>query len=140
MSTKGFFKPRHPERYKGDPKNIVYRSGWELRMMTWLDGHPSVSQWASEELIVWYADPVSGNPRRYFPDFLAEIDNKVYMLEVKPFNQTQPSKAKTKRRFLKESMVFARNHAKFTAAERYCAKRGWEFKVLTERELFGHNV
>ena len=70
-------------------------------MMTWLDAHPSVSQWASEELIVWYADPVSGNPRRYFPDFIAEIDDKIYMLEVKPFNQTQPSKAKDKDGFSK---------------------------------------
>jgi len=30
--TQGFFKPKYPEKYKGDPTNIVYRSGYELKI------------------------------------------------------------------------------------------------------------
>ena len=29
MAYKGRFTPKHPEKYVGDVKNIVYRSIWE---------------------------------------------------------------------------------------------------------------
>ena len=30
---KGFFKPKNPQKYNGNPTNIIYRSGWELKFM-----------------------------------------------------------------------------------------------------------
>jgi hypothetical protein len=140
MSYKGFFKCKHPEKYKGNTKAITYRSQWELRVMMWLDQEPKVTQWASEELAVYYVDPTNQHTRRYFPDFLATINEKTYMIEVKPAYQTIPSQAKTKRRFIRESLEFARNIAKWEAARRYCDKRNWTFKIMTERELFGANI
>jgi hypothetical protein len=30
------------------------------------------------------------------------------------------------------------NNAKWEAAKQYCLDRGWEFKILTEQEIFGN--
>jgi len=54
MSYKGTFKPKNPSKYNGDANNIIYRSLWELRVMKYLDDHPKVIWWASEELIIPY--------------------------------------------------------------------------------------
>ena len=32
MSYKGYFKPKNPKKYKGDPTNIIYRSLWEKKL------------------------------------------------------------------------------------------------------------
>ena len=38
MATyKGFFKPKNPQKYNGDPTNIIYRSRWELKFMMYLE-------------------------------------------------------------------------------------------------------
>ena len=42
MSYKGKFKPANYKKYKGDPTNIVYRSLWELKFMTWCDKNESI--------------------------------------------------------------------------------------------------
>ena len=58
MSYKGKFKPHNPGKYVGNSLNIVYRSLWELRFMRYLDSHPNVVQWASEEITIPYYSPV----------------------------------------------------------------------------------
>ena len=68
----GRFKPDNPQKYKGDSSNIIYRSGWELRLMRYLDKHPHVTRWNSEEIIVPYRSPIDGKMHRYFPDFYVE--------------------------------------------------------------------
>ena len=88
MSYKGWFKPQNPKKYKGDPNNIVYRSSWELRVMKWLDEHPNILWWASEELPIRYVSPVDNKIHRYFPDFIARVKENgketTMVLEVKP--------------------------------------------------------
>ena len=69
MAYKGKFKPHNPFKYVGDPTNIIYRSLWELRFMRYLDSHPNVTQWASEEITIPYFSPVDKKIHRYFPDF-----------------------------------------------------------------------
>ena len=34
---KGLFKPLNPQKYKGNHKNIIYRSSWEKRFMGYCD-------------------------------------------------------------------------------------------------------
>jgi len=34
---KGKFKVKNPQKYKGNPSNIIYRSLMELRFMKWCD-------------------------------------------------------------------------------------------------------
>lgn len=139
----GTFKPRNPEKYKGDPTNIVYRSSWELRLMTHFDMHQDVVWWSSEERIIPYRSPIDNRVHRYFPDFLInkrgpDGKTETIMIEVKPRAQTAaPVRQKTQsRKYLNEVMTYGVNQAKWHAAEEYCGDRGWRFIIMTENEIF----
>jgi len=137
---KGKYKPKFPQKYKGDPTNIVYRSSWELNCMTYFDKNPDILWWASEELVIPYRSPIDGKRHRYFPDFIIKTVNKeVIVIEVKPDNQTRepkPQKRLTKK-YLTEVRSWGVNQAKWKAANEYCLDRGWKFTVVTEKQLFG---
>lgn len=142
MAYKGRFTPKNPEKYKGDPENIIYRSLWELRVMKNLDENPNVLQWASEEIVVPYYDPTTRKHRRYFPDFIVRAKRKdgsivTMMLEVKPKAQTIEPKVQSKKtkRYITEVTTWATNQAKWKAAQEFCLDRQWEFKLITEDEL-----
>ena len=140
MSYKGWFKPKNPKKYNGDPNNIVYRSSWELRVMKYLDEHPSVIWWASEELPIPYKSPIDQRVHRYFPDFIARIKQSdketTIVLEVKPYKQTQkPVQKRKTKKFLQEAVAYAVNQEKWRAADLFCKEHGWKFKLITEKEL-----
>ena len=141
-SYKGFFNPKNPKKYNGDSTNIIYRSTWELRVMKWLDNHPNVIWWNSEELIIPYRSPVDNKMHRYFPDFIIKLkesneDIKTYVIEVKPKRQTLPPKQKSRvtKSYLYEVQTYAVNQSKWNAADEWCKDRRLEFKVITETEL-----
>ena len=144
-NKKGFFKPKNPQKYKGNPNRIVFRSSWELKMMDFFDKSPNIISWQSEEKAIAYRSPVDNKIHRYYPDFIIEIKNQenkieTIIIEVKPFNQTtepRSPKDKNNKKFLKEVMTYGVNNAKWEAAKFYCEKRGWKFKILTEKEIFG---
>ena len=142
MAYKGRFHPKNPQKYIGDPSNIIYRSMWELRFMRYLDSHPSILEWASEEIVIPYYSPVDKKMHRYFPDFWVKSkgsDNQIntMLIEIKPEVQTkQPiKKDKHPRRYINELKTFGVNNAKWQAAESFCRDKNWQFKVLTEKEL-----
>ena len=139
---KGHFKPRNPQKYKGDPTSIVYRSSWELRYMSYLDTHQDVIQWSSEELIIPYRSPLDNKVHRYFPDFQVQlrkrdgaIENVV--VEIKPAKETKPPVVQNKptKRYLHEVYTWGINSAKWKAAEEFCKDRKWKFMIMTEKEL-----
>lgn len=139
----GVFKPKNPSKYVGDPTKVVYRSGWEHKLMRKLDESSTIIGWNSEDVVIPYISPVDGRAHRYFVDFLVVAkspngDKIVTLIEVKPYAQTiQPVKTarKTKERFMSEIATYAVNQAKWAAAEAYCVKRGWKFTVLTENDI-----
>ena len=137
MSYKGRFRPKNPNKYKGDPRNVVYRSSWEYKFMLWCDQTSSVTEWGSEEIAVPYISPVDGKRHKYYPDFYVKVNNKKYMVEVKPAKQTKEPKIQKKvtKRYITEAYTYATNQAKWKQAREYCADRMWEFKVITEKEL-----
>jgi hypothetical protein len=144
MAHKGYFKPKNPDKYIGDKRNIIYRSSYELKLMAWCDSHPKVVKWSSEELAIPYVSPLDGSNHRYFPDFLIKILNEddkleTWMIEVKPHYQTLAptikENAKNNKAYIKEVMEYGINQAKWLAAEEYCKHRKWKFKVFTEKEL-----
>mgnify|MGYP003336691564 CR=1 FL=1 len=142
MSYKGWFKPQNPKKYKGDPNQIVYRSNWELRVMKYLDNNPNVIWWASEELFVPYTSPIDQKIHRYFPDFITKIKQKdgkelIVMIEVKPEKQTlKPIQGKRRtKKFIQEAATYAINQEKWRAADLFCKEHGWQFKIITEKEL-----
>ena len=140
---KGKFSPKNRKKYKGNPANITYRSSWEQTFMNYCDRKSSIVEWASEEIVIPYFCPTDRKRHRYFPDFYVKMKNakghtKVYIIEVKPEKQTKPPKKKGRgshRQYLYEATTYAKNQAKWKAAEEFCSKRNWEFKVLTEKVL-----
>ena len=141
-SYKGFFRPRNPKKYKGDPNNIIYRSGWEAKFMSYLDNHPDVLEWSSEELAIPYLSPIDGKWHRYFPDFIVkrkDVKGKIetIMVEIKPKKQTMPpvKKSRITKKYILEVQTWGINSSKWQAAEKYCKAREWRFMKLTEDEL-----
>lgn len=138
----GKYTPKFPEKYDGDPTQVFYRSSWELKFFNWCDANPSVVKWSSEEIIIPYRCPTDNRIHRYFPDALIRVRDKqgklkTYLVEIKPDVQTRPPeqpKRKTKR-FITEVMTWGKNSAKWEAARAYCKDRGYEFIILTEKEL-----
>lgn len=131
-----------PEKYTGDPTNIIMRSSWETRFASWCDKNPSIVKWSSEETIIPYRCPTDNLLHRYFVDFKIQVKTKegtlkTFLVEVKPQYQTVPPvfPGKRTRRYLTESMTFIKNQAKWAAAREYAKDRGWEFKIITELEL-----
>ena len=114
MRYKGKFRPQNREKYKGNPSNIIYRSGWELDFMKYLDRQPGVLQWNSEEIIIPYKSPIDGKWHRYYPDFWVKTSKGESIIEIKPKKQTKPPKEnpKHRRRYLREVKTFVVNEAK----------------------------
>ncbi len=142
MSYKGRYQPNNPLKYKGNFRNIIYRSLWELKFMKYCDSNQNILEWGSEEFCLPYRSPLDNKVHRYFPDFYIKVKEntgqiKKYIIEVKPKRQCmepKPQKKKT-RTYIYEVREYAKNQAKWKAAEEYCLDRGYEFKVLTEKEL-----
>lgn len=141
MSYKGRFRPKNPQKYKGDAENVIYRSTWELRVMKYLDENPAVIWWASEEIAIPYVSPIDNKVHRYFPDFIVRMrrrdgSEKTSMLEVKPYKQTQqPTRRRKTQVFITEMATYAVNQAKWKAADLFCLEHGWQFQLITEKEL-----
>lgn len=137
----GFYKPINADKYHGDIQNIVYRSSWERKAMFKFDTASNVVWWSSESEIIPYVSPKDLQYHRYFIDFtvcMKTSDNnlKTFIIEVKPFIETQPPKQKKKsKRYIEEVVKYGVNTAKWKAAEEYAKKKGYIFQILTEREL-----
>lgn len=138
----GKFTPKNPEKYKGDVSNIVARSSWERIAFNYLDLHPGVIQWASEEIVIPYISPIDGKRHRYFVDLYFKIKDsngniKAYLAEIKPYKFTIPPlepKRKTKQ-YIQEVTQYAVNQAKWKAATEVCKDNDIGFLILTENEL-----
>ena len=143
MTYKGKFKPKYPTKYKGDIKEIVYRSSWELKMMKYCDTTKSIVEWGSEELVIPYVSPRDGRYHRYFPDFYIKVRTKngslkKYIIEVKPKNQCTPPERNPKRRtgvWYNKVKTWGINKAKWKSATEFCLDHNMEFKILTEDHL-----
>jgi hypothetical protein len=142
MSYKGKYKPSFPDKYRGDPTNIIYRSLWELKFLRYCDLNENILEYSSEEIMIPYLDKSTSKIRRYFPDAYIKVLQpdktiKKYLIEIKPAKQTipPPRPKRQTRKYIAEAMEFVKNQSKWEAAREWCADRGYEFKVLTENEL-----
>jgi hypothetical protein len=138
----GTFTPLNPQKYKGDYKNITYRSSWEKKVMIWLDKNPNIMSWSSEEVIVPYKSPADGKWHRYFVDFYVQVKTvdgklKSELWEVKPKKQTAEPQVKKRitKQYINEVVTWSINQAKWAAATDFCNDRGWSFRILTEDHL-----
>ena len=142
MAYSGFYKPKNPRKYRGNPTRIIYRSLWERKYMVYCDNTSYILEWGSEEVIIPYRSPIDGKPHRYYPDFYIKVREKSgkiskYIVEIKPKKQTKPPYGKDKRTsaYKRAALTFAKNRAKWDAAEDYCDDRQMKFLILTEDHL-----
>ena len=122
----GYYKPRNPDKYKGDPTNICYRSGWELKVMQRFDADSNVIWWCSEETVIPYRSPIDNRIHRYYVDFTARMKTtdgtKTVLIEVKPAAQCRPPpimEGKKTKRYISEVMTWGVNSSKWKAARVY---------------------
>lgn len=144
MATyKGRYSPLNPQKYKGNPTNIIYRSGWERKFMVWCDNNPSILEWGSEETVIPYISPFDKKIHRYFVDFYIKVkksDGKVacYLIEIKPKKYTvEPVRKPTRKtkQWYSDVQTWGINSAKWRAATEYAKDRNWQFMILTEDHL-----
>ncbi len=137
-SIKSIYKPSYPQKYMGDPNNIICRSSWERHFCHWCDHTPDIVKWASEEFSIPYVSPKDGRVHRYYPDALIQKkDGKKYLVEIKPARQTQPpvKKSRVIKTYINECLTYEINKAKWAAAREFALDNGVEFLILTENEL-----
>ena len=140
---KGKYKIKNPNKYLGNPTNIIYRSLMERRFMEWCDSNDKCYKWSSEEVVIPYISPIDNKQHRYFPDFLIQTPKGWFLIEVKPLTQSRPPKKlvvenlelKKKRKYIKSVQTWLVNEAKWKAATKVCEKKGWSFQILTEKQL-----
>lgn len=146
-STKRYY-PVNYQKFVGKTGYIVCRSGYEETFCKWADSNPSIVRWSSEDVIIKYQDPV--NPigpnnkpkyRSYYPDFVIQTANgEIFLIEVKPKKQTIPpvvTESKSRKTITTEKRTWLVNQAKWKAARNYCNRMGWQFKIITEDQLYG---
>jgi hypothetical protein len=132
----GVYTVKNRQKYIGK-KPPIFRSSWEMSFMQYLDEHEKVKGWCCECVVVPYT--FNGKPKRYFPDFLVVWeDNKTQVIEIKPHRETKPprqTKNKSRKTLLYEQFTYLKNQLKWKAANEFCLKKDWEFKILTEKDI-----
>ena len=116
--------------------------------MVYLDNTPSVLKWSSEEIVVPYVSPLDGRVHRYFPDFYMKYKDKDAMIvetliEIKPLKHTKPPDPKrkltktgrTSKKYLREVNTYIINEAKWKQAVKFCEERGWNWRIVTEKDI-----
>lgn len=138
MATmRGRFIPKNPDKYIGNPNNIIFRSSWELNVLKFFDSSSAVLKYASEEIKIPYLKPTDGQVHYYYPDFLvvyrtADGSIRREILEIKPAKEAVLERAKTTH----DKIALAINAAKWAAADQFAKSNNMTFRVLTEHSLF----
>ena len=144
-TLQGKFRPKNPDKYKGNAGEIYYRSSWERTFMRYCDLREDIQSWQSEEKAVWYYDPVTKKKRRYFPDFIVKYERSdgiivEEVVEIKPYKQVIGPPTNPKRRtksWHNSVMTYVTNKAKWKAATEWAEDRGMNFRLLTEKDVPG---
>ena len=143
----GKYKLKNPEKYIGDPSEIIFRSSYERRFCVFCDFDSSVIKWSSEPYSIPYKNPLTGKNSEYFVDFYARIKNAYgeevdYLIEVKPRKKLnkpiapQRDTLKKLENYNREMTEYVINLSKFSAAKAFALKIGYKFIVVTEEELY----
>lgn len=143
----GIFYPKNPNKWVLSSKSITqgkcirFMSSWELKVMKFLDENTEILKISSEPFAIPYISPKDNKEHRYYPDFIVKTKDSVFLVEVKPFSQTQKPKqpkrmtAKARERYIDEVYTYETNQAKWKAAQELCELKNIKFLILTEREI-----
>jgi len=111
---------------------IICRSSWEKKFVMWCESSSKVKSWGSECVGIKYVCALDKKEHTYYPDFCVEtIDGEKWIVEIKPYYQTQPPK--TDSAWLKEQYI--KNVSKWKAVQEQCIPKGYKFFILTEKTI-----
>lgn len=160
----GIFVPKNIEKclnYNGrltkDVKKIQYKSSWERVFCNFCDKELNIITWGYEIIEIPYYSKLDNKTHRYIVDFILVLKDrsgnyKKYAVEIKPASQSAvlddhgnvkfpkpPKKNTTKElnKWIEKYSIIQRNSEKWDSAREWCKKNGFEFKVVTEGEMFG---
>ena len=133
----GKYKITKPQKYRGDPSLVTYRSHWERMCFIWCEGNEDVIEWSSEETVVPYYYEIDKKYHRYFVDLKVKYKSgKTVLIEIKPEKQTEPpGKPSRSKKYIGEALTYVKNMNKWKAASSYAKDRGWDFQIWTEKTL-----
>jgi hypothetical protein len=137
MAYSGKYIVKKPNKYRGDPSKVTYRSHWEKLCFMWCENNPDIKDWSSEETVVPYYYDVDKKYHRYFVDLKITFKNgKTILVEIKPEKETAPPKRPDKsKRYIGEALTYVKNMNKWEAANEFAKDRGWDFQIWTENTL-----
>jgi hypothetical protein len=99
---------------------IHVKSSWEKKFAELLDEDTNVLNFQYEPICLRYN--YNGRQRNYYPDFLVRLKTgQIVIYEIKPENLVN----------------YGKNKPKAASGRRFCRKMGWEYKIVTEKVLFG---
>jgi hypothetical protein len=98
-------------------------------------------EWASEPQKIPYKNPLNGKQTVYVPDFLVTYmkaggGKSVKLIEIKPMHEAMEAHARNSQ----DVVLRKKNEAKWGAATQWAMRRGIDFLVLTESELFSNHA
>lgn len=112
-------------------QEIIYRSSYEKKFITWLESNKSVKYWGSECLKIPYLY-IDGKMHNYYPDYFIEmVDGSCIVVEIKPHNQT----IKPINENCWVYKEYTKNMCKWRATKEFCDAKGYQFKILTEKSI-----
>jgi hypothetical protein len=147
MAYSGAYRVKNKKKYKGDVTDVIYRSLCERQIMVYCDTCDDILYWGSETVIIPYYYEADQKMHRYFLDFYVEIKCKSgtvkrMILEYKPFSQTQPPKKtkvknhwKSKKKYINATLTYIKNQNKWKAAKQWAELKGYEFYVISEKDI-----
>ena len=111
---------------------IIYRSSYERKFIAWMENSEQVRYWGSECIRIPYTYVVDGKTHSYYPDYFVEMmDGTCMVVEIKPSSQT-------KRPVNENTWVgkeYIKNMCKWKATMEFCEKKGYKFKIITEKTI-----
>ena len=145
----GIYKPRYPDKVL-NKNDIEYRSKLEFDYMVKIEKSNNILKWGSELIWIPYYNPVKKKVCQYWTDFYLETNlHGKLIIEVKPdkeikaiMENRRPKATKNKKTstLAYQVAMYEINKAKWKAAHQYCKKKGWKFKIISEKDLKGGNV
>lgn len=144
----GYYKMVNPQKYRGNPTEVIYRSSWEKKFMLYCDLNPGILQWESEPFKIPYVD-FFGKKRNYIPDFLIITRNaenpdfyKKILIEIKPDKEIREPEIpqgyispKQLKNIEYGYSVWMKNKHKWAYSTEWCKKNDLEFRIITEKHL-----
>lgn len=145
----GYFVPRHPEKYKGDPTKVIYRSSWEFKFLEYCDNSEAVIEYCAEPVCVPYWNPILKKQCDYWIDcYMAtrgpDGNLNKWLIEVKPqkyLSAPEPPNRLTEKQtlnYVRHAKMYIINKAKFEAAKLYARAHNMQFGIITENFLFNN--